>query len=121
MRIGNDPFPPRALLPVAIAPYLSAMALHPQIAAFAAQLDDLSRLLRRQDARIWADKVDLLHRMIADSNFNGVQRFLALYEGEGSFAGLTLADPAAQAELDACRSAARTLAQRLAKEEQAGD
>jgi hypothetical protein len=95
------------------------MALHPQVAAFAAQLDDLSRLLRRHDARVWADKVDLLHRMIADSNFNGVERFLALYEGEGGFADLTLTDPAAQAELNSCRTAARAMAQRLAQEEQA--
>lgn len=95
------------------------MALHPQVAALAAQPDDLSRLLRRHDARVWADKVDLLHRMVADSNFNGVERYLALYEGEGGFVDLTLADPAAQAELNSCRTAARAMAQRLAQEEQA--
>ncbi|HUD94126.1 hypothetical protein [Sphingobium sp.] len=93
------------------------MALHPQIAAFAAQLDDLSRLLRGQGDRLWLDRIDLIHRMIADSNFNGVERFLALFEGEERFADFTLADPAAQGELDACRAAARAMAQRLAQEE----
>ncbi|WP_298397942.1 hypothetical protein [Sphingobium sp.] len=97
------------------------MTLHPQIAAFAAQLDDLASLLRRHDARPWADRVDLLHRMIADSNFNGVQRFLALFEGEGGFADVTLSDAQANADLAACRAAALAMARRLAKEEQAGD
>lgn len=97
------------------------MALHPQIAAFAAQLDDLSRLLRRYDARLWADRIDLLHRMVADSNFNGVERFLTQHDGEGGFAELVLADPTAQAELATCRTAALAMARRLAKEEQAGD
>ena len=94
------------------------MALHPQIAAFAAQLDDLSRLLRAHGDRLWSDRIDLIHRSIADSNFNGVQRFLALFEGEGSFAALTLGDAKADSELDSCRAAARAMAQRLAKEEQ---
>jgi hypothetical protein len=51
------------------------MTLHPQIAAFAAQLDDLSRLLRAQGARPWADRIDLIQRAVADSNYAGVTRF----------------------------------------------
>ncbi len=97
------------------------MTLHPQIAAFAAQLDDLSRLLRGQGDRLWSDRIDLIHRAVADSNYNGVERFLALFDGEDSFADLTLADADAQSALVTCRAAARAMAQRLAKEEQAGD
>ncbi|MFD2431055.1 hypothetical protein ACFSUK_29270 [Sphingobium scionense] len=70
------------------------MTLHPQIAAFAAQLDDLSRLLRAQGARPWADRIDLIQRAVADSNYAGVTRFLELFEGEVGFAELTLSDEA---------------------------
>lgn len=93
------------------------MTLHPQIAAFAAQLDDLSRLLRAQGARPWADRVDLIQRAVADSNYAGVTRFLDMFEGESGFVELTLADEAADATLSQCRTAALAMAQRLAREE----
>ncbi|WP_313333982.1 hypothetical protein [Sphingobium yanoikuyae] len=93
------------------------MTLHPQIAAFAAQLDDLSRLLRAQGARPWADRIDLIQRAVADSNYAGVTRFLEMFEGEGGFAALTLSDEAADAALCECRVAALAMAQRLACEE----
>ncbi|WP_037490375.1 MULTISPECIES: hypothetical protein [Sphingobium] len=93
------------------------MTLHPQIAAFAAQLDDLSRLLRAQGSRSWADRIDLIQRAVADSNYAGVSRFLEMFEGEGGFAELTLADEAANAALSECRAAALAMAQRLAREE----
>ena len=97
------------------------MALHPQVAAFAAQLDDLSRLLRGQGDRLWADRIDLIQRAVADSNYAGVARFLDLFDGEGGFAGFTLPDRQAQAQLSTCRAAAHAMARRLAKEEGAGD
>jgi hypothetical protein len=97
------------------------MTLHPQIAAFAAQLDDLSRLLRAQDNRLWADRIALIHRTVADSNYAGVQRFLGLFEGEGGFASVQLDNVEADSELAACRTAALAMARRLAKEEQTGD
>lgn len=93
------------------------MTLHPQIAAFAAQLDDLSRLLRAQGARPWADRIDLIQRAVADSNYAGVSRFLEMFDGEGGFADLTLSDEAADAALSECRAAALAMAQRLAREE----
>ena len=93
------------------------MTLHPQIAAFAAQLDDLSRLLRAQGARPWADRIDLIQRAVADSNYAGVTRFLEMFDGEGGFAELTLSDEAADAALSECRAAALAMAQRLAREE----
>ncbi len=93
------------------------MTLHPQIAAFAAQLDDLSRLLRAQGARPWADRIDLIQRAVADSNYAGVTRFLEMFDGEGGFADLTLSDEAADAALSECQAAALAMAQRLAREE----
>lgn len=93
------------------------MTLHPQIAAFAAQLDDLSRLLRAQGARPWADRIDLIQRAVADSNYAGVTCFLEMFDGEGGFADLTLSDEAADAALSECRAAALAMAQRLAREE----
>jgi len=93
------------------------MTLHPQIAAFAAQLDDLSRLLRAQGARPWADRIDLIQRAVADSNYAGVTRFLEMFEEEADFADLTLSDEAADVRLSECRAAALALAQRLAREE----
>ena len=93
------------------------MTLHPQIAAFAAQLDDLSRLLRAQGARPWADRLDLIQHAVADSNYAGVTRFLEMFDGEGGFADLIFADAAANAALVECRAAALAMAQRLAREE----
>jgi hypothetical protein len=93
------------------------MALHPQIAALAAQLEDLSAFLRAQGDRLWSGRIDLCRHLVADSNFSGVERFLRLFEGEGSLTHLTLADAAANARLAELNGAARTLAERLAKEE----
>ena len=93
------------------------MSLHPQIAALAAQLEDLSTFLRGQGDRLWSGRVDLCRHLVADSNFAGVERFLRLFEGEESLDSVRLDDPRAIAEFDRLRNAARSLAQRLAKEE----
>lgn len=93
------------------------MALHPQIAALAAQLEDISHLLRSQGDRLWSGRIDLCHHLIADSNFAGVERFLRLFVSEDGLDSVTLGDPAAQARLSELRRAARTMAQRLADEE----
>lgn len=93
------------------------MPLHPQVAAFAAQLDDLSALLRAQGDRRWSDRIDLCRGLVADSNFAGVERFLALFEGPDSLADLRFGDPEADARLADCLSAARSFAERLASEE----
>jgi hypothetical protein len=95
------------------------MPLHPQIAALTAQLEDLARLLRNHGDRLWSGRLELLHHLVADSNFAGVERFLRLFdEGEeAGFAALSLPDPAANRQLSELRQAAQVLAQRLAREE----
>ncbi|EQB09977.1 hypothetical protein L288_04995 [Sphingobium quisquiliarum P25] len=93
------------------------MNLHPQIAALAAQMEDLSTFLRAQGDRLWPGRIDLCRHLVADSNFAGVDRFLRLFEGEDGLGGVTLGDPGAMAELERLRKAALSLAQRLAKEE----
>jgi hypothetical protein len=93
------------------------MALHPHIAALAAQLEDISILLRKEGDRLWSGRIDLCRHLVADSNFAGVDRFLRLFEGEDSLADVTLADEAATGRLRELTRAARTLAERLAKEE----
>ncbi|WP_375195888.1 hypothetical protein [Sphingobium sp.] len=93
------------------------MPLHPQIAALAAQLEDLANLLRRNDDRLWSGRIDLIRHLVADSNFAGVERFLRLFEGEEGLAALELTDASANQRLAELRHSARILAQRLAKEE----
>ena len=93
------------------------MALHPQIAALAAQLEDLADLLRAQGDRLWSGRIDLVRHLVADSNFAGVERFLRLFEGEEGLGALVLSDASANQRLVERRQAARALAERLAKEE----
>ncbi|NIJ15211.1 hypothetical protein [Sphingobium vermicomposti] len=93
------------------------MNLHPQIAALAVQLEDLSIFLRVHGDRIWSGKVDLCRHLVADSNFAGVDHFLRLFEGDDNLDDVRLDDPGDTAELDRLRKAARVLAGRLAKEE----
>lgn len=93
------------------------MALHPQIAALAAQMEDISLFLRRHGDRLWSGRIDLCHHLVADSNFTGVERFLRLFEGEDGLGDMSLDDPVADARLTELRKAARMLAERLAKEE----
>ncbi|GAY22261.1 MULTISPECIES: hypothetical protein [Sphingobium] len=93
------------------------MALHPQIAALAAQLEDLADLLRAQGDRLWSGRIDLVRHLVADSNFAGVERFLRLFEGEEGLGALVLNDASANRRLIERRQAARILAERLAKEE----
>ena len=93
------------------------MGLHPQIAALAAQLEDLSFLLRDHGDRLWSGRIDLCRHLVADSNFAGVDHFLRLFEGDGNRADVMLASPAANARLNDMRRAARALAERLAREE----
>ena len=97
------------------------MALHPQIAALAAGLEDLAAFLRSRGDRKWSGRVELCAHLVADSNFTGVQHFLRLFEGEESLGQLILGDPAADARLDELRKMTRTLADRLAREERATD
>lgn len=93
------------------------MALHPQIAALAAQLEDLANLLRVHGDRLWSGRIDLIRHLVADSNFAGVDRFLRLLEGEDGLGALVLDDAAANQRLAELRQAAQILARRLAKEE----
>lgn len=93
------------------------MVLHPQIAALAAQLEDLASLLRVHGNRHWAGRIDLIRHLVADSNFTGVERFLRLFGGEEGLDAVTLSDAPANERLIAVRQAARILAERLAKEE----
>lgn len=93
------------------------MPLHPQIAALAAQLEDIANLLRAHGDRVWSGRIDLIRHLVADSNFTGVERFLRLFEGEEGLGALVLADAPANRRLAELRRAAQTLAQRLAKEE----
>lgn len=110
---------PECLLPLTgkLIP-LSAMALHPQIAALAAQLEDLSCFLRSHGDRLWSGRIDLCRHLVADSNFAGVDRFLRLFEGEEGLDSVTLPDSTAHARLAELRRNARTVAERLAREEQ---
>ncbi|EQA96523.1 hypothetical protein FHS51_000601 [Sphingobium wenxiniae] len=98
------------------------MTLHPQIAALAAQLEELSALLRGHGDRWWSAKIDLCRGLITDSNFTGVEKFLALLNGAGGFADFKLRDGEGallpdHLRLVELRQAARTLAERLAREE----
>jgi hypothetical protein len=97
------------------------MALHPQIAALAAQLEDLAAFLRSRGDRKWSGRVELCTHLVADSNFTGVDHFLRLFEGDDSLAHLVLGDPASDNRLDELRKVTRALAQRLAREEGAAD
>ena len=97
------------------------MALHPQIAALAAQLEDLAAFLRSRGDRKWSGRVERCAHLVADSNFTGVDHFLRLFEGEDSLADLVLGDPAHDARLDELRKTTRALAERLAREEGAAD
>lgn len=97
--------------------YPLSMTLHPQIAALAAQMEDLSVFLRNHGDRLWSGRIDLCRHLVADSNFTGVDRFLRLFEGEDGLDAVMLDDPAADARLTGLRKAVRTLAERLAKEE----
>ena len=93
------------------------MALHPQVAALAAQLDDLSVFLRMQGDRLWSARVELCRHLVADSHFSGVEHFLRLFEGDDNLGDLALADATATARLGNLIRASRTLADRLVKEE----
>lgn len=93
------------------------MALHPHIAALAAQLEDISIFLRNEGDRLWSGRVDLCRHLVADSNLAGVDRFLRLFEGADNLADMKLGDEAATARLRELTRAARTLAERLVKEE----
>ena len=93
------------------------MALHPQIAALAAQLEDLADLLRAHGDRLWSGRIDLVRHLVADSNFAGVERFLRLFEGQEGLGTLVLSDASADQRLVERRQAAHALAERLAKEE----
>lgn len=97
------------------------MALHPQIAALAAQLEDLAAFLRSRGDRKWSGRVELCAHLVADSNFAGVERFLRLFEDDDSLAHLVLGDAASDARLDELRKMSRALAERLAREEGAAD
>jgi hypothetical protein len=97
------------------------MTLHPQIAALAAQLEDLAALLRSRGDRRWSGRVELCAHLVADSNFTGVDHFLRLFEGDDSLDEVRLNDAAANARLDELRKVTRTLAERLAREEGATD
>jgi hypothetical protein len=97
------------------------MKLHPQIAALAAQMEDLAALLRRFGDRRWSGRVELCAHLIADSNFTGVEHFLRLFEGDDSLDDVRLDAAAANARLGELRKATRTLAERLAREEDAAD
>jgi len=98
------------------------MVLHPQIAALAAQLEEMSALLRDHGDRWWSVKIDLCRNLIADSNFTGIEKFLALIGDAGGFADFELRDGEgkllpAHVRLVELRQAARVLAERLAGEE----
>lgn len=97
------------------------MALHPQIAALAAQLEDLAAFLRSRGDRTLSGRVELCAHLVADSNFAGVERFLRLFEGDDSLAHLVLGDAASDARLDELRKVSRRLAERLAREEGTAD
>jgi hypothetical protein len=97
------------------------MTLHPQIAALAAQLEDLAALLRSRGDRRWPGKIELCAHLVADSNFTGVEHFLRLFEGEDSLDHVTLDNAAANARLVELRKVTRTLAERLAREEGTAD
>lgn len=97
------------------------MTLHPQIAALAGQMEALAAFLRGQGDRRWSGRVELCAHLVADSNFTGVERFLRLFEGDDSLDALVLSDAAANMRLAELRKSARTLAERLAKEEGALD
>ncbi len=97
------------------------MALHPQIAALAAQLEDLAAFLRSRGDRLWSGRVELCAHLVADSNFAGVEHFLRLFEGDDSLAHLTLADPESDNRLSELRKVTRSLAERLAREEGGAD
>ena len=93
------------------------MPLHPQVAALAAQLDDLSVFLRMQGDRLWSARVELCRHLVADSNFAGIEHFLRLFEGEEGLGTLTFADAAATDRLRDLLRASRALAERLVREE----
>lgn len=97
------------------------MTLHPQIAALAAQLEDLAAFLRSRGDRKWSGRIELCAHLVADSNFTGVDHFLRLFEGEDSLGHLTLGDAASDARLNELRKITRTLADRLAREEGTAD
>lgn len=101
--------------------YPAPMTLHPQIAALAGQMDALAVFLRGQGDRRWSGRVDLCAHLVADSNFSGVERFLRLFEGDESLDTLVLTDAVANLRLSELRKGARTLAERLTKEERAAD
>jgi hypothetical protein len=97
------------------------MKLHPQIAALAAQLEDLAALLRRCGDRRWSGRVELCAHLVADSNFTGVEHFLRLFEGEESLNDVRLDDAPANARLGELRKTTRTLAEWLVREEDSAD
>ena len=97
------------------------MTLHPQIAALAAQMEELAALLRSRGDRQWSGRVELCAHLVADSNFTGVERFLRLFEGDDSLDTVMLNDALDDARLSELRKNTRTLAERLAREEGVAD
>lgn len=97
------------------------MALHPQIAALSAQLENLASFLRANGERLWSSRIDLCRHLVADSNFVGVERFLRLFEGDENLKDLVLPDPLADRRLSEMRKASWTMADRLDREEREVD
>jgi len=102
-------------------PSFPSMKLHPQIAALAAQLEDLAALLRRCGDRRWSGRVELCAHLIAGSNFTGVEHFLRLFERDDSLNDVRLDAAAANARLGELLKVTRTLAEQLVREEDWAD
>ncbi len=93
----------------------AASALHPEVAAFVALLRRLEQHLAAHGATYWATSVSRSRAAVEASDAGGLDRFLAMFGGNGSLNDLML--EGGNAELERMRSAAWKLATKLQREE----
>lgn len=97
------------------------MNLDPDVLALLEALRELEQFLRRQDEEFWSARVARAADCVARSDAYGLEQFLSLFGGMGSLSDLVLHRDGKfltmeNNQLDALRSKAWTLADRLRRE-----
>ncbi len=97
------------------------MALHPDVASFAALLRQIEAALRLNDHASWAHEVAACAATVERSDAYGVHRFLSLFGGMGSLNDIVILGPEIPApgtaeRLEVLVAQAHAAARRLARD-----
>lgn len=92
------------------------MELDKDVAEFATIIGKLADLLNENAQNRWGEQLRRCERLLIDSDFEGVRRFLGLFGGMGSLNDVIIADPLDNAEMISLLQSAYTAALQFARD-----